>query len=282
VPPGLAGPGFVTAGVSPGPVVAGYTRDHQDDDRERHRQNDSAGDLHPPRHADYLWVRAGLFSGRDVRHGGSFGLSWVSCLYETDCSVWDTAYTIRSVPKLWDETIEAHRAAVREAALDAVAELLAAHGLRAVTMSEIAERTGIGRATLYKYFPDVEAMLVAWHERQVGRHLDLLEEVRDQADPAKRLEEVLAAYAQLATERPAGEPAAHLHSGDHVAHAQTYLRDLFAALIEDGMGAGDIRADVSAQELAVYCLHSLAAASTLPSRAAVGRLVAVTLSGMRP
>jgi hypothetical protein len=66
-------------------------------------------------------------------------------------------YTV--VPKLWNETIEAHRAAVREATLDTAAALVAEHGLRSVTMSQIAEQTGIGRATLYKYFPDVEAFL---------------------------------------------------------------------------------------------------------------------------
>jgi hypothetical protein len=41
--------------------------------------------------------------------------------------------------------------------------------------------SGIGRATLYKYFPDVEAVLVAWHERQVAQHLDQLAKARDQA-----------------------------------------------------------------------------------------------------
>ncbi|HZA80384.1 MAG TPA: helix-turn-helix domain-containing protein, partial [Actinomycetes bacterium] len=84
------------------------------------------------------------------------------------------------MPKLWDETIEAHRLQVREAILDTTAALVASHGLRSVTMSEIAERTGIGRATLYKYFPDVEAILLAWHERQITTHLAQLEELRDQ------------------------------------------------------------------------------------------------------
>jgi len=75
------------------------------------------------------------------------------------------------MPKLWDETIEAHRRAVRDATLDTAAALVAERGLRAVTMSQIAEETGIGRATLYKYFPDVEAILVAWHERHISAHL---------------------------------------------------------------------------------------------------------------
>jgi hypothetical protein len=39
------------------------------------------------------------------------------------------AYT-RLMPRLWNETIEAHRREVREATLDATAELVAKHGLR--------------------------------------------------------------------------------------------------------------------------------------------------------
>jgi AcrR family transcriptional regulator len=38
-------------------------------------------------------------------------------------------------------------------------------------MSDIAEATGIGRATLYKYFLDLETILSAWHQRQVEAHL---------------------------------------------------------------------------------------------------------------
>ena len=38
-------------------------------------------------------------------------------------------------------------------------------------MSQIAKDTGIGRATLYKYFPDVESILRAWHQRQIDEHL---------------------------------------------------------------------------------------------------------------
>jgi AcrR family transcriptional regulator len=65
--------------------------------------------------------------------------------------------------------------------LDTTAALVHEHGLAAVTMSQIAAATGIGRATLYKYFPDVEAILVAWHERQITRHLRQLAAARDAA-----------------------------------------------------------------------------------------------------
>src|SRR5215510_13315451 len=48
------------------------------------------------------------------------------------------------VPKLWNETIEAHRREVGDAILDTTAALVSKHGLRAVTMSQIAQQTGIG------------------------------------------------------------------------------------------------------------------------------------------
>lgn len=71
-------------------------------------------------------------------------------------------------PKLWSETIDAHRREVREAILAATLDLLAQRGVRGVTMSQIAERVGIGRVTPYKYFPDVEAILVAHHLQHVA------------------------------------------------------------------------------------------------------------------
>ncbi|MBA3421215.1 MAG: TetR/AcrR family transcriptional regulator [Thermoleophilaceae bacterium] len=187
------------------------------------------------------------------------------------------------MPKLWNETIEAHRRAVRDATLDTTAALVAERGLRSVTMSQIAEQTGIGRATLYKYFPDVEAILVAWHERQVTGHLEYLAELRDLAgDGRERLEAVLEAYALIHHEHHGTELAALLHRGEHVARAQQHLHDLIRDLLSEGAKTGDIRDDVAPDELASYCLHALTAATSLPSKAAVRRLVAVTLAGLHP
>ena len=194
------------------------------------------------------------------------------------------AYASR-VPRLWDETIEAHRRAVREATLDAAAGLVAEHGLRAVTMSQIAEQTGIGRATLYKYFPDVEAILLAWHERQIAHHLEHLAEARDQAGtPGERLGAVLEAYALISHEsRGHHDPelVAFLHRDDQVAGARQQVRDMVRGLLAEGAEAGDLRNDVAPEELATYCLHARTAASSLPSKAAVRRLMTVTLAGLR-
>jgi AcrR family transcriptional regulator len=195
------------------------------------------------------------------------------------------------VPKLWNDTIDAHRREVRDAILDTTAALAAEHGLLSVTMSQIAEKTGIGRATLYKYFPDVESIVLAWHDRQVGNHLELLAQVRDQAgDSDKRLEAVLTAYAHIHQQRVrhhrhhdhGTELAAFLHRDEHIAGAQRHVQDLIRDLLTESAETGGLRDDVPPDELAAYCLHALNAASTAPSKAAVHRLVTVVLDGLRP
>ena len=190
------------------------------------------------------------------------------------------------MPKLWDESIEAHRRQVRDAILDTTATLVAEGGLLSVTMSQIAEKAGIGRATLYKYFPDVGAILLAWHQREIAGHLHHLAEVRHRAgDARERLEAVLETYALLSQgTRGHGdtELSTFLHHDQQVAQAQQQVRHLFRDLLAEGAEAGAVRDDVAPDELAGYCLHALSAARTLPSTAAVRRLVSVTLAGLRP
>lgn len=189
------------------------------------------------------------------------------------------------MPKLWSRTIETHRREVRDAILDTTGALVSAHGLRAVTMSRIAEQTGIGRATLYKYFPSLDAILLAWHERQIADHLEELAEVRDRPGSAgERLEAVLATYAIVAHKshgRHDSNVAAFLHRDHRVARAQEQLHAMLSDLLVEAVEAGEVRNDIAPGELASYCLHGLGAAGRLPSKAAVDRLVTVILDGLR-
>ena len=190
------------------------------------------------------------------------------------------------MPRLWTETIETHRREVRDAVLDTTAAFVAERGVLSVTMSEIAAVVGIGRATLYKYFPDVEAILLAWHERQIADHLQLLADARDHAvEPAEQLRAVLDAYASILYDYRAHrdtELAAIMHRDPHVAHAEQHLRKLFRDLIAQAAAAGAVRGDVAADELAGFCMHALTAATSMTSKAAVRRLVEVTLAGLQP
>jgi AcrR family transcriptional regulator len=189
------------------------------------------------------------------------------------------------VPKLWTETIAAHRETVRETILDATWRLVSERGLAAVTMSQIAELAGIGRATLYKYFPDVEAILLAWHEREVAGHLAQLAAIRARHDnPTAQLHAVLTAYAFISRHRGAhpGDLAAFLHRGPHLEPAQQQLLALVTELLADAAAAGAVRTDTAPAHLATYTLHALAAASDLPDEESVHQLVEVVIAGLQP
>ena len=194
-----------------------------------------------------------------------------------------TGCSLLHVPKLWQDSVDAHREAVRDAVIDAVGALVAEHGLPAVTMSRIAQVAGIGRATLYKYFSDLDSVLSAWHQRQVHGHLALLAQAAARpGSPHERLRGVLVAYATATRRQHGSDLAALLHQGEHVAQAQDHLRQLLAGLMTEATATGEVRQDVRPEELATFCLHALTAAGSLPSEAAVQRLVDLTLAGLRP
>ena len=191
-----------------------------------------------------------------------------------------------AVPKLWTDTIEAHRRDVRQAIMDTTWQLVIDHGLLAVTMSRIAEQAGIGRATLYKYFPDVESILFARHNDHVAHHLAQLAGLRDAAGgAAEALEAVLTGYAGICQHRRqqgADDLVTLLHRGEEAAQAQQQLADLVQDVLIAAARDGAVRTDVAPAELASYCLHALTAAGTLASPDAVARLVDVVLQGLAP
>ena len=190
------------------------------------------------------------------------------------------------VPKLWDSTIDEHRRQVRDAIMETTWSLIDERGLLSVTMSLIAQETGIGRATLYKYFPDVEAILVAAHQRHVDAHLATLTTLKDEVGPARdRLRAVAAGYAricQMRVRHGAADVGPLLHRGEQVAQAEAELHRLFSDVLASAQAEGDVRDDVPADELASLCLHALGAAGSLESDDAVRRLVDVALDAFSP
>ena len=179
--------------------------------------------------------------------------------------------------------MESHRQEVREAILDATGSLVQSRGLLVVTMSDIAEATGIGRATLYKYFPEVEMILSAWHQRHVEAHLAELRAIQQRTtDPVARLQAVLRRYADICRKRRrhgGDELAAALHRRTQVRKVQRELLDLISRLVADAAEAGEVRQDVPAGELASYCVHALAAAGD-SSTTAIDRLLDVVWTGI--
>ena len=187
------------------------------------------------------------------------------------------------VPKLWDETVESHRRVVREAIEDAAWSLADQHGLRALTMAKVATAAGVARATIYKYFPDVESILAAWHQRQIDAHLEhLIAMSQADADPESVLRSVLGAYAEIVARRGRHGPelAASLHPVGEHQRGEAQVDELLRRLLISAIESHHVRADIDVELLVRYCRHALGAASELPSAEGVDHLVELTLAGL--
>jgi AcrR family transcriptional regulator len=77
----------------------------------------------------------------------------------------------------------------RDRLLDAARECVLAVGVRRTTVTDVARRAGVSRMTLYRRFPDLEAVLAALMTREFGR---LVAEAAERAAGTTARERVVA------------------------------------------------------------------------------------------
>ncbi len=94
------------------------------------------------------------------------------------------------MPKLTGgTTLAEHKAATRDAMLDAFAVELHQRPWQDLKLQTIAERAGVARTAVYNYFPDRTTLLLAWSEREMTRFMALAaRELADRTDPVDRLQ----------------------------------------------------------------------------------------------
>ena len=138
--------------------------------------------------------------------------------------------------------------------------LFETHGYDGVTMEQIAAQAGVSKGTLYNHFP-VKALLAHYFHQELARSArDLLPRLMKLPGFAQRLTKTLHASAhwseahraymapylhyRLATAQPAAQ--------DDARYPRSGMHTLFAALIESGQAAGELRTDLSAAQLAQH------------------------------
>jgi AcrR family transcriptional regulator len=80
------------------------------------------------------------------------------------------------VPKISAATLQEHRAETIDRLLDSWGDLVMAKGFDTVTLADVAAQVGLARTAIYNYFPDREALLFAWTDREVRRTVESLEQ----------------------------------------------------------------------------------------------------------
>ncbi|HLM63574.1 MAG TPA: helix-turn-helix domain-containing protein [Acidimicrobiales bacterium] len=191
------------------------------------------------------------------------------------------------MPRIWADTIDTHRQQVHDAILDATAELIAEHGPLSVAMSAIAEQAGIGRATLYKYFPDVGSILVAWHTRDFEHHLARLRALGD--DHTATLRDVADLILEIRAHHRHGRAdvvgaLAHTVVGVEQVMNDTAWGQVVEALTQLMTGLAQrksVRSDHDPQLLARWLLHTVHAPTELDDHA-VANLIVDSLTPPHP
>lgn len=157
------------------------------------------------------------------------------------------------VPKIKAATVEAHRAATIDKLLDAFGSLVLSRGYTGLSFADIASETDLARTAVYNYFPDLEAMLFAWTEREVANAItDLEHDVRNVSSATDKLRVFI--HHQLK-----GFASRHLPPGREVMSFlnpevfQRFMRHLepleriIRKIVEDGIASGELAAADPAQ-----------------------------------
>lgn len=170
------------------------------------------------------------------------------------------------MPKIWGETVADHKDRLRETIVGETLLLVAERGRADVTMSAIAERVGIGRATLYNYFPDVDHILASYVVGQFDRQHSVLDDrLADVDDPLDQLRialELVLGYFATTEHRdtaPVGLSAFGPEAQAAVDAATRSFRDRLAGFVQQAVDRGLLRADLDHDFAAEALNHLLAA-----------------------
>ena len=170
-----------------------------------------------------------------------------------------------------------------ERVLDAAKAVFSAGGPDA-SLEAVARRAGVGIGTLYRHFPTREALFEAVYRREVEQLVDLADQLKADAAPADALRRWLrSTVAFVATKKgmvAALALAAHSPS-ELYAYSFERLTKAVGVLLDRAVAAGEIRPDISPEDL-IRALVGMCYLHDQPGwQASVLRLVEVFVDGLR-
>jgi len=96
-----------------------------------------------------------------------------------------------------------------EAILDGAAQVFERHGYAAGTTNRIAERAGVSVGSVYEYFPNKDAIVVALAERELDRERETLLALLTQAEAREPLASLLRRFVDAVVDLHAARPNLH-------------------------------------------------------------------------
>jgi AcrR family transcriptional regulator len=169
-----------------------------------------------------------------------------------------------------------------DALLEAALAVFATSGVDAPVRA-IAERAGVGIATLYRCFPQRSDLIVAVFRQQVDACADAAPALAAEHGPGEALARWMQRYAGfIATKRGL---ATALHSGDPAfitlpAYFDTRLTPALRALLDAAAAAGEVRNDIEPYDL-LRAVGNLCMSAKDDKADYARRMVALLVDGLR-
>jgi AcrR family transcriptional regulator len=171
----------------------------------------------------------------------------------------------------------------RERLVEAATHDLSAGG-RQAKLDAVAREAGVGIGTLYRHFPTREALFEAVYRREVDQLMALAERLAKDTAPVEALREWLHANARLmATKKGMVEALQLVAYGSTELKAYSFerLTNGLALLLERGVKAGELRDDITAEEMLRTVVGIFYADGPKDWQASALRIVDILIDGLR-
>ncbi len=178
--------------------------------------------------------------------------------------------------------LRADAARNRETVLAAATRAFAASDAEP-SMRAIARDAGVGIATLYRHFPTREALVDAVYRDQVERLTSGARELLERLTPAEAMRRWMDLFGDwLATKQGMIETLRAMIETGRIAPGDTRdeLLAAISAILDAGAAAGDLRCDVTAEDIAASLIGSYTVAGRPEQRAQLERLLNLLMSGL--
>jgi AcrR family transcriptional regulator len=139
----------------------------------------------------------------------------------------------------------------RDRLLEAAKTVFSAGGPDA-SLEAVARNAGVGIGTLYRHFPTREALFEAVYRHEVEELADLAERLKKETRPINALRQWMRSIVKFVATKKGMSTALALaisKDSDLISYSSDRLTRAIGLLLEQAVAAGEIRGDVSAEDL---------------------------------
>jgi AcrR family transcriptional regulator len=152
------------------------------------------------------------------------------------------------------------------------------------SMRAIAREAGVGIATLYRHFPTRESLVDAVYHDQVERLTLGARDLLEQVPPAEAMRRWMDLFGDwLMTKHGMIDTLLAMIESGEIALAQTRdeLLDVITTILDAGRAAGDLRADVTAEDIAASLIGIFTVVGKPEQHPQATRLLDLLMDGLR-